>query len=429
MAIVGGHRGRSKSRRRRPTTEPILWLQTKVFPFVWGEKVGDAVYPSQRKGTLIGRYNWRRFGYVLPNYKLQDHFEGRTTLYFWASADPATAFILVLLDVDVQKKLRRGSPEGALDFVAHLRQRWPTLYSEPSTGGLGQHAYLLVRKPGKDAATVKAALRHLERWLRQESVGFDVELVEVKGAPPLIQTDTSGHVEAVTFGSFAKLPRQVGRFAEWQKTTALSIKETLALQVNPQKAAAVAGPRTGRPRSSLDAGSVSGRLIGADELALLPVWERFFEQAQEHNPLLGGRRAVTATDFACAVCLLLYFVVNPKADRSLPQRRAEGLWKALHAAGDFGRPWNRHRWKAIRDWLTQRGWLRWQDRSFKVGTRENPGVAMKWCLSPWFVEALLRAVLEGPLPAQDTNHPPQHQRRIFRGHSKISEISLNEERA
>ena len=56
-----------------------------------------------------------------------------------------------MIDVDVLKSKMLGSPEGARKFAAFLRTRFPNLYVEASTGGKGQHAYLLVRKLGHSA--------------------------------------------------------------------------------------------------------------------------------------------------------------------------------------------------------------------------------------------------------------------------------------
>ena len=50
---------RRMSERRCPTTEAMRWLQGKVFAHVYGEKVGDAVFPSMTKETFIGFYNER----------------------------------------------------------------------------------------------------------------------------------------------------------------------------------------------------------------------------------------------------------------------------------------------------------------------------------------------------------------------------------
>jgi hypothetical protein len=97
---------------------------------------------------------------------------------------------------------------------------------------------------------------------------------------------------------------------------------------------------------------------------------------------------VTETDFAQAVVLLRFFTENRNPDGSLPQRRVQELWTALYDAGDFTRPWNHHRWKAIRDWLSEMGWLDWQDHRYQIGTGRGDGQACKWRLHEEFVQQL-----------------------------------------
>jgi hypothetical protein len=65
-----------------------------------------------------------------------------------------------MIDIDVLKRRMLGSPEGARTFAAFLRTRLPNLYVEPSTGGKGQHAYLLVRKLGYSA---EGSIKHNSR--------------------------------------------------------------------------------------------------------------------------------------------------------------------------------------------------------------------------------------------------------------------------
>ena len=112
----------------------------------------------------------------------------------------------------------------------------------------------------------------------------------------------------------------------------------------------------------------------------MPIWEQFFKDARNGKPLHGDRWDVTPTDFAQGIVLLRFFTANPNPDGSLPQRRVQELWTALYEAGDFSRPWNHHRWKAIRDWLSEMGWLDWQDHRYQIGTGRGDGQACKWRL-------------------------------------------------
>ncbi len=292
-----------------------------------------------------------------------------------------------MIDIDVLKSKMLGSPAGAREFAAFLPTWFPNLYVEASTGGKGQHAYLLVRKLGHSAEEVKKALKRLERWLRQKAKGFDIEIVEVKGTPPVVKYRDGGSIEAITYGTFAKLPREVSRFAEWASTTTVSVEQLFALPLVEEQAAVEAKVQESKTQRQ-PCGSVSGKNISQEELDLMPTWERFFKQARKNRPLHGDRWAVTETDFAQAVVLLRFFTENRNPDGSLPQRRVQELWAALYEAGDFTRPWNHHRWKAIRDWMSQMGWLDWKDHRYQIGTGRGDGQACKWRLHEDFVQHL-----------------------------------------
>jgi hypothetical protein len=375
---------RRKAQRRSPTTEAMRWLKDKIFRHIYGEKVCDEVYPSMTKESFVGFYNQLGYGKRLPNYKLQDHFDGLKTYYYFSSPNKTAEYALAMIDIDVLKSQKLGSPDGAKKFAAFLRTRFPTLYVEASTGGKGQHAYLLVRKLGYSAEEVKKALKHLEQWLRQQAKGFDIEIVEVKGTPPIVKYWDRGLIESITYGTFAKLPRESSRFEEWANTTTLTIAELLALPLAPEVVVSHE-PAKQEKAATTPVGSISGKNISQEELDLMPTWERFFKNARKNKPLHGDRWTVTDTDFAQAVVLLRFFTENRNPDGSLPQRRVQELWTALYEAGDFSRPWNHHRWKAMRDWMSQMGWLDWQDHRYQNGTERGDGRACKWRLHSDFV--------------------------------------------
>jgi hypothetical protein len=473
---------RRKPKRRSPTTEAIRWLKDKIFCHVHGEKVGEDVYPSMTKEAFVGFYNEHGHGKKLANYKLQDHFDCLKTYYYFSSPNKTAEYALAMVDIDVLKSRMLGSPEGARKFAAFLRSWFPNLYVEASTGGKGQHAYLLVRKPGQSAEEVKKALKHLERWLRQQAEGFDIEIVEVKGTPPVIKYGNGGSIEAITYGTFAKLPREVSRFAEWAGTTTLTIEEVFALpnqggkyeqetsQTSQETEGTATAPRVnatainsaingrfaeelrtgrfavcdsdtcdGRPVSARQEGlsgvettpnernspsrqarhvahigSISGKNISREELDLMPTWERFFTEARKGKPLHGRKHLVTETDFAQFIVLLRFFTNNANPDGSLPKDRAEELWTALYEAGDFTRPWNHHRWKAIRDWMSAMGWIDWLDHRYQIGTGRGDGQACKWRLHDDFMLQLDCLALHH----QESRASFMDTRVIQKGHGK-----------
>jgi len=281
-------------RRRAKATPEIKWLKELICPFVYGERTPDGIYPSVNKQTFSGRWN---LGYglpSLPNYKLLDHFQGGQTLYFFGDGREKCKRTLVMIDIDVLKFNKLGSPEGAKQFAEHLKTIWPDLYFETSTNGKGIHGYIILLKSKIGAERTNAALKRLEKWLRSEAkrINADIEQVEIKGT--CLDLTLQGRiVETVKYGSFAKLPRDISRFDEWQNTSVLRVRDletslfdegavpemvpVVQPPVSVVKASDVSvisplpisdtSKKTKPTVSSSISGSVSGKFINEEELA------------------------------------------------------------------------------------------------------------------------------------------------------------------
>jgi hypothetical protein len=61
----------------------------------------------------------------------------------------------------------------------------------------------------------------LEKWLRQQAKGFDIEIVEVKGTPPVIKYRDGGLIESITFLTRHRKSRMT-LAQSWRKQTAFS---------------------------------------------------------------------------------------------------------------------------------------------------------------------------------------------------------------
>lgn len=383
----------------------MAWLRERTFPDVHGlleMKDGErVVIPSMKVATFIDRRNRLRFmgGYDrnkyqgrfrIPNYKFRDHFDRKSTLYFFAH--PTARYILVMLDIDALKALNLGSPAGALAFANHLKTFWPNLYTEPSTGGSGVHGYLVLDRAAMTAAEVNAYLKGLEQWLRAEAAitGADIEAVEVKGSCPVIDATAGGRVNGVTFGTFAKVPRLAEeRFEELMATTVLEVNKPLPAHSGPVVKAAPA---------KMGAGSWDTRFITDAEVAAIPAYEAYYQHLGLE--LRDERYVVTPNDFAVFCVLLRWFTANPvkggKKQDTLPVRRVQGLWTSLHEAGTADRPFNCHRFKVIRDFLSRNKHIDWIDHHYRWTTLDaqcdvqTEGVACKWGLTAHFVAVLDR---------------------------------------
>jgi hypothetical protein len=392
-----------KARRKAKSTPPMSWLKELICPLVFGESTPVGVRPSLEKKALIGLWNQNLQLPKLANYRLEDHFNHLKTYYFFGNGNPKDDLTLVMIDIDVLKSKGLGTPQGGLAFAEHLRRaHFPGLYFERSTAGSGIHAYLLVRKLGRRASDVNAALGRRQAWLVAESerVKADIELVEVKGTC-LDVTFKFGLMESVKYGEFAKLPREAHRFKEWQATTVLTLAELEGSQFDVKAevnaVAAADDPPTAatvkKAKKKIVAGSVTGKFVTDEELACIPKYEALYRQVTGGKNLKARKFAVTAHDFAIALVLLRYFKDNGNPDDSLPTRRVGKLWTALYRAEDaVVRPWNHHRWKAIRDFLSEQGHIDWTDNRYSYGEIVKGeyvrGIACKFTITDDFADTL-----------------------------------------
>ena len=122
---------------------------------------------------------------------------------------------------------------------------------------------------------------------------------------------------------------------------------------------------------------MTGKMIGEGELAQLAEGGHYLNVAATllgtHTLKTTGRTVVTAEDVAIFLACLKFFTGRMNADGTLPVRRFEGLWSALYEAGDVGRAFDCHRFKAIRDYLSGLGLLDWEDRTFVAPTKDHDG--------------------------------------------------------
>ncbi|HEX4146829.1 MAG TPA: hypothetical protein VHY91_25250 [Pirellulales bacterium] len=394
-----------------PISSPARARFARRSPY--GDLTPDGVRPSVTKNSFIGRWNQKIGLPSLPNYRLFDHFQGKDTLYFLGNGRYWAKRTLVMIDIDVLKSKGLGSPAGASRFAQHLTTIWPDLYFEPSTNGKGIHGYFVLWKRQYGATQVNNALKRLEKWLRAEAkkVNADIEQVEIKGTCPDIEF-TGSLMQSVKYGYFAKIPRDISRFAEWEKTTVLRVQDlesrTFDVVVaaepesvkQPESLVKVSVPQTVKPARQLGtamAGSVSGRFISDDELASIPQFERLYQEWVGPVGLKARKFSVTAHDFAVAMVILRHYKADPNSDGSLPCRRIEKIWTALFHAGDIDRPWNHHRWKAIRDFLSANGHIDWTDHRYEYSTvatddrrTKKKGIACKWSITDGYDWTLAR---------------------------------------
>ena len=219
------------------------------------------------------------------------------------------------------------------------------------------------------------------------SVGADLACVEVKGLPPSVTYDDKGNITGITFGQFAKLPRGRGVLDTCKVEygdLALLDPEEIKVEPQPEK------PVPKKAASKMRLGSFDSRVVRQETLDRLPELEHYAEKLLRQwtggTSFKAGRWTVTATDLAQFFALMLS--IKPRPDDSLPVRAVGRLWEEVYRTGDFARPWNHHRFKAIRDLLSAHGHVDWVDFRFQ-NLPERKGRCCRWQIS-----LMLRSVLD-----------------------------------
>ena len=392
----------SRRKTARKAQKITAWIRQRTSPFCFGVKAIDG-NPAHcnRNAEVLARFLrlragcWGRPLSSLKDSNMGDHFAGRKTFYFTADGRPATTEVLVNIDIDCHHS---GSLDGAQAFARHLRdEHLPNLYFEASTNGKGAHGYLVVVKGDLGDEGLNTALGRLDRWLKHKLSQGDwhVENVEVKGqSPEFTWGDDKYELRTYKSGQLAKLPREaLSRADELRGTTRISVDQLRGLRLPESDDSVVFnGGQSRGPRSDVGdqpekarTGSLTGHHFEADELTRLKgsYLALSRELLGEAKLVATGRKVVTEDDMAVFLMLLNFFTKNMNPDGSLPTARWRAMWEALSQGGDVDRSWCHHRYATMRNFVSDRELLSWEDEGFVAGVlrfdgRFVPGKAAKW---------------------------------------------------
>lgn len=289
-----------------------------------------------------------------------------------------------MFDIDVQKAGGKGTTQGAEELGKYLQTIFPNLYLEPSTGGQGLHGYFLFETEGGGPEYVRMQFSILDQRLKNHVAhfGYDVENIEIKGTPPQLKWNRwiKGQVDDVYCGLLAKLPRGLlDRFDELKNTTTINARFIGRLQVYELTA-----EKTKVKQKQKRSGST-----------YKPVWHKtettqfqsFVRVAGTYLQELEGihELRITAEDKAVALMILLKNKKNPEENFSFSQSYARAMWRCLFEMGITTRAWNHHRWRLIRNFLADQGWIECKDASYCFYTTEDEGKDRKKGFSCKFV--------------------------------------------
>jgi hypothetical protein len=369
--------------QRKIQNSDCTFLRKLISPYGFGSK--DAFgYRRPTNKALIDDYN--RKGYIrgLNTSQLLDHFQGKSTYYFWGDGRIKTPYALICIDIDNHKV---GTLVAALAFAQHLKDTiFPGLYFEPSTGGKGVHGYVLIDKRGFGDERLHGLAKMLDRSLKvvhqkwqARNPELIVEGVEIKGHPPRIAWNRDGKMKDLTSGQFAKLPRMLlSRFEEFKRTTVLNDRQISQLSLRYKNEPVVSG----KPAVEIvkKPGSLTGCVV---KQANLDRWDAYQEVAKRFvaSPLkTTGREVATAEDMAVLLLILEACTSDMNADGSMPTARIRENWEILFVNGDVGRPWSPRRYTALRDLLSTQGFIDWKDAHYFPAalSPDGKGQAAKW---------------------------------------------------
>ena len=80
-----------------------------------------------------------------------------------------------------------------------------------------------------------------------------------------------------------------------------------------------------------------------------------------------SRAVIVAEDVQVTLAILRACTLHMNTDGSMPLKRTQAIWEAIHAAGDTTRAFCYHRFAAIRNMLSGLGLLDWEDETYQFG--------------------------------------------------------------
>jgi len=372
------------------------WLRERTSSVDYGFKYYGHPIHCNTNERVLDAFNGGKWLSRMKNEKFDDHFSGDKTFYFTGNGSSSCSETLLNIDIDCHKT---GTLAGAIAFANHLKDTlFPNLYFEVSTNGNGVHGYVIIEKADLGSEILNELSRRLQQHLRQIllNTNFDVQDVEIKGTCPVfVWGEKKGQLQNYTSGTLAKLPRESHRFEELRNTTRLSYMDLLKLPMVERKKPSFSDNRAMNSELKIVAGSITGKVIGPEELAELDGHYRKVAETlmEEHVLRTSGRTVATVEDLAIFLMLIRYFTLNMNLDGSLPYARFKGMWTSVFDSGDIGRSFECKRFATLRNYLSSLGLLEWQNEKYTLGITDVDGKKHKGKASRWKASELLMSLL------------------------------------
>ena len=377
--------------KRAAMTEVREAILDSCSDWNWGHKTPDGPRYAATVAQVIRTFNQFHGRTSLCVSALAAHEAGDHTLYYQGS--DTAGYVYLMFDYDAKAGV--GSSAGCAALHGEIERRLDrTIYSEPSTGGTGIHAYPKLITRGYTAKAVNVAANHLQDYIRAVAATTDADVsgVDVNGTLPVYRdgwSDTRRKwrtIHSYTNGRLAKLPRQASdRPDEFLATATITVEEIMALRIPSikhlpaeQKAKAKSGSGFGVTHEPV-AKDITDRIPALRQLATRLMYER---------TTTSDAHVARYEDMAASLTILLDNDARPEKNGAMSQCRAERVWTELYDDGKINRPWNQRCWKACRDRLSDSGYIDWADNQYTPGENKN-GQACRFKLAEEFVVHLL----------------------------------------
>lgn len=312
-----------------------------------------------------------------------------------SNGDPRRDRVLVMLDFDAKNGV--GSYEGCLKAEQYISNKYfnGNAFAEDSPHGNGRHAYIWIYKLGRSAEEVNAAINHLQEVIRTDlkSVNSDISGFDIQGTCPVIRWEKSHgklRMESFVNGRLAKIPRTAT--PELLNAAEITLDDIYQFSSVPVPVIS----EVPAPRRTQSVGY--GAFMEEEHFAHLDRLRRLYRQLicrfNEGQCVKAKQRYVVREDHAAITFAILKFVYeHPHKDGTFPQQRAQSLWEDAFRRGFIDCSWNHHRWIALRNFLSEHGFIDWEDNTYFHHFGETAkGRACKWTVTIGFYEMLSEAL-------------------------------------
>ena len=245
-----------------------------------------------------------------------------------------------MIDIDCHKA---GSYEGALRYEAAIKEFFPNTVFEKSTNGNGRQGFIILK-----SNCIRLWDRVLQ-WLQSLAEPFvlsgDIEMVELKGKPPVFQYD--GKLININMGQLAKLPR-----CDISTTAILTAFDIQQLYVPKPK------PAVKRPRIA-----GSNPCAASKELANIEAYRGKSSHVMACAKKIHHRRLID-DDAKVLFAFLDFCTKHPNPDGSIPVKRIEAMWRGAYENGIVNVYFHTSKLSSLLKAMTICGYINWQNKSY-----------------------------------------------------------------